>query len=416
MTGTASRLAHLSRRTLSRRRALAGGLAVASLPLASVRARAAAPIRIGFPVPLSSPYADEAIEMVRGARTAIAMFNDTGGLAGRPADLVVRDFRMDPKVAVPGMLELIRSGVDFLSGGLSPGVQLAINAAARKHDILYNALSQSDQIVALPAWGPTTFHEGPTPHMSSHVLGDYAFPQFGQRVAFLAVNYSVGKELVAGLKSAGKPHGITPVAEVYHPVGTTDFTPYLQRIIAAKPSIVFFCNYGPDQQYSVQQAAWAGLKNGAKLAVPVISMTARLAAGSEAYEGVIGCASYYWRLEDSIPSANTFNRRYRELNEGRVPTGYAALGFAGPMTLLTAAKQAGGTATAQVRAAMLAMKYDLYKGPEYYRACDHQAVQTMLVLESRFTADAADRDVFSIVKSYPASEAYLATCAAEGHK
>ncbi len=166
----------------------------------------------------------------------------------------------------------------------------------------------------------------------------------------------------------------------------------------------------------MQQATWAGLKNSAKLAVPVISMTARLAAGSEAYEGVIGCASYYWRLEDSVASANAFNRRYRELNEGRVPTDYAALGFAGPMAMLTAAKQAGGTATAQVRAAMLAMKYDLYKGPEYYRACDHQAVQAMLVLESRFTADAADRDVFSIVKSYPASEAYLATCTAEGHK
>ncbi|MBW4091469.1 MAG: ABC transporter substrate-binding protein [Proteobacteria bacterium] len=415
MTGTASRLAPIPVRSVSRRRALAGGLAVASLPF--VRARAAgAPIRIGFPVPLSSPYANEAIEMVRGARTAIAMFNDAGGLAGRQADLVVRDFRMDPRIAIADMPELLKSGVDFLSGGLSPAVQLAINAAAHKHDILYNALSQSDQIVAMPAWAPTTFHEGPTPHMSSHALGSYAFPQFGDRVAFLAVNYSVGKELVAGLKSVGKAHGITPVAEVYHPVGTTDFTPYLKRIAAAKPSIVFFCNYGPDQQYAIQQATWAGLKSSAKLAVPVISMTARLAAGSEAYEGVIGCASYYWRLEDTIASANRFNRRFRELNEGRVPTDYAALGFAGPMTLLTAAKQAGGTSTAQVRAAMLAMKYDLYKGPEYYRACDHQAVQAMLVLESRFTVDAADRDVFNIVKSYPGSEAMLAACATEGHK
>ena len=51
------------------------------------------------------------------------------------------------------------------------------------------------------------------------------------------------------------------------------------------------------------------------------------------------------------------------------------------------------------------MKYDLYKGAEYYRACDHQAVQALYIVESRFTVDAADRDVFSIVKTYPADEA-----------
>ncbi len=411
MTGTASRFPRLSRR-----QALAGGLAVASLPLPFMRARAAAPIRIGFPVPLSSPYANEAIEMVRGARTAVAMFNDQGGLDGRPAELMVRDFRMEPHGAPAGALELIKSGADFITGALSPGVQLGINEVTKKHDILFNAISQSDAIVATPAWGPTTFHEGPTPHMSSHVLGDYAYPQYGNRVAFLAVDYSVGKNLVRGLKSVGERFGIKPVAEVYHPIGTTDFTPYLAKIAAAKPTLVFFCNYGPDQQYSVQQADWAGFKHTMKIAVPVISMTARLEAGAEAYEGVIGCAAYYWRLEDHIASANSFNRRFRELNEGRVPTDYGALGFAGPMAVLTAAKAARSVATAKLTEAMLAMKYDIYKGQQYYRHCDHQAVQAMLILESRFTVDASDRDVFTILKSYPADEAYLASCAAEGHK
>lgn len=411
MTGTAHRLARLSRR-----QALAGGLAVASLPLPFVRARAASPIRVGFPVPLSSPYADEAVEMVRGARTAIAMFNDQGGVDGRQAELVVRDFRMEPHVATAGTLSLIKDGIDFISGGLSPGVQSAINDVAKKHGVIFNAISQSDEIVAHPALGATTFHEGPTSHMSSHALGEYAFPQYGDRVAYLAVNYSVGRDLVAGLKHVGQKSGVKTVAEVYHPLGTSDFTPFLQKIAASKPTLVFFCNYGPDQQYAIQQAAWAGLKKTAKLAVPVISMTARLAAGSEAYEGVIGCASYYWRLEDTVPSANVFNRRFREVNEGRVPTAYGALGFAGPMAMLTAAKKAGSVETGKVAAEMLAMKYDIYKGEQYYRKCDHQSVQPMVILDSRYTVAASDRDVFTIVKTYPADEAFLATCAAEGDK
>lgn len=401
---------------LSRRQALTGGLALASLPLPFVRAQAATPIRIGFAAPISSPYAEEALEMVRGANVAVSMFNDAGGLAGRPAELLVRDFRLNPKVAAAGTLDLIKSRIDFMTGGLSPGVMLAINNVTKQHNILFNGISQSNQIISRPAWAPTTFHEGPTPHMSSQAIGDFAYPEFGDKVAFLAVDYATGHELVAGLKLAAKAHGVTPVAEVYHPLGTTDFTPFLEKIAAAKPTLLFLCNYGPDQQFSVQQAAWMGFKKNMKLAVPVISMTARLAAGSEAYEDVIGAVGYYWRLEDEIASANTFNRRFREMHDGRVPTDYAALGFAAPMAVLTAAKAAGSVATPKLIKAMEALKYDLYKGPEYYRACDHQAAQALYIVESRFTVDVADRDVFSIVKSYPTSESYMESCAAEGHK
>ncbi|MDE2007875.1 MAG: ABC transporter substrate-binding protein [Rhodospirillales bacterium] len=410
MTGSAPRL-------LRRRQALAGGLAALSLPLPFVSARAAAvPIRIGFGVPLSSPYAEEALEMVRGATAAVAMFNDAGGLNGRRADLLVRDFRLNAKVATAGTEELIKTGIDLMSGGLSPGVMLAINAVTRKHKIPFNAISQSDTIVAAPVFAPTTFHEGPTPHMSSQALGEYAFPQFGGRVAFLAVDYAVGKELVSGFKLSAAKHGVTSVAEIYHPLGTTDFTPYLQKIAAAKPTIVVFCNYGPDQQFAIQQATWMGLKKSAKLAAAVISMTARLAAGPEAYQDVIGSTSYYWKLEDTIPSANRFNRLFRGQNGGSVPTGYAALGFAAPLALLTAARKAGSVAAAKLVPAMERLHDDLYKGPEYYRACDHQAVQPLYIVESRYTVDVADRDVFSIVKTVPASESLLKTCAAEGHK
>lgn len=412
MPGTAPRPLRLTRR-----RALAAGLGAAALPLPFIRARAATPtpIRIGYGVPLSSPYAQEALEMARGAQIAVSMFNDAGGLHGQKAELLVRDFRLNARVAAAGTAELLKDGVGFMSGGLSPGVMLAINRVARAHDVIFNGISQSDLLTAVPAFAPTTFHEGPTPHMSSRVLGDYTYPQYGHRVAFLAVNYSVGQELVRGLKDAGAQYGIKPVAEEYHPIGTSDFTPYLKRIAAAKPTLVFFCNYGPDQQFSVQQATWAGFKKTAKLAVPVISMTARLAAGSDAYEGVIGATGYYWRLEDHIASANRFNHRFREMNEGRVPTDYAALGFAGPMAILQGITHAGSTETKKVIAAMEAMTYDIYKGPEHYRSCDHQAVQAMYVVESRFTVDASDRDVFRIVKSYPATPSILPTCASEGH-
>ena len=69
--------------------------------------------------------------------------------------------------------------------------------------------------------------------------------------------------------------------------------------------------------------------------------------------------------------------------DGKVPTDYGALGYGGVRTVLTAVKNAGSVDTDKVIAAMEALKYDFYKGPQYYRKCDHQSVQSVLVIQSK---------------------------------
>ncbi len=65
---------------------------------------------------------------------------------------------------------------------------------------------------------------------------------------------------------------------------------------------------------------------------------------------------------------------------------------------------AGGTDTDKVIAALEGLKYDVAKGPQHYRKCDHQSVQSVLVLESKKKADMkGDSDLFSIVANEPAS-------------
>jgi hypothetical protein len=50
-------------------------------------------------------------------------------------------------------------------------------------------------------------------------------------------------------------------------------------------------------------------------------------------------------------------------------------------------EKAGGTDTDKVIAALEALKYDIAKGPQHYRKCDHQSVQSVLVLESKKKAE-----------------------------
>lgn len=397
------------------RRATLAGAAVLAAPMLSVRAQTT-PIRIGFPTPLTGAFGAEAQDQVRAAELAIAQFNEAGGLAGRTAELLVRDDRLNPGEAATRTTELIeKDRVDFVVGGLSAAVQLAINNVTKQRKILFNSISQSDAINEVADWSRWTFHEALNPHMTAGAVGRYVFPKFGKRVAFLTADYAYGHEMVRGFQTAGKSLGIEVVADIRHPIGTSDFSTFLPRIQALKPDVLCLCNFGRDQQISIKQATDFGLKRTTQLVAPVLLYTARVGGGAEAFAGVIGGTSYYYKLEDTVPSARAFNDAFRKLHGGRVPTDYGALGYAGVTTVLTAAKMAKTTETEAVVDAMSALKYNAYKGPQYYRGCDHQSVQSVLIIQSKDKPGAGDTDLFDILAQEGPDEQFLRACSELGH-
>ncbi len=400
--------------SVTRRLVLGGAAGLLAAP-AIVRAQGAETIKVGFPVPLTGPYGTEAQDQVRCAQLAVAEFNDGGGLNGQKAELLVRDDKLDPGEAATRTLELIeRDHVNFVVGSLSASVQLAVNNVTKQRKVLYNSISQSDQIAAMPDWSRYTFHEGMTPHMTAGAVGRHVFKK-GQKVAFLLADYAYGNEMLAGFKAVGDKVGIEVVAEVRHPLGTTDFSTLLPRIQSLKPDVLCVINFGRDQQICVRQATDFGLKRSTQIVIPVLLYTARLAAGPQAYEGVIGGTSYYWGIEDRVPSAKAFNERYRKAYDGKVPSDYGALGYAGVRAVLEGAKKAGTTDTEKVVDTLSGMQYDFYKGPEHYRPCDHQAVQSVFIIESKSRDMANANDVFRVVATEEANEDALLSCAQEGH-
>jgi branched-chain amino acid transport system substrate-binding protein len=85
--------------------------------------------------------------------------------------------------------------------------------------------------------------------------------------------------------------------------------------------------------------------------------------------------------------------------------------------LLEGVKKAGSSDTDAVIAAMEQLKYDAYKGEQYFRKCDHQAVQSVLVLESKPESKMKSKfDIFDVVHTEAADEKVLRTCEELGHK
>ena len=178
------------------------------------------PIKIGFLVPLSGPYAPEAQDQVRSAELAIKEFNDAGGFNGRKAELLVRDDKLNAGEAATRTLELIeKDKADFIAGSLSAATQLSMNAVTRERKVIFVSISQSDAINEIKDYSPFTFHEALNPHLTAGAVARYAFPKYGKRIAYLTADYAYGHEMVASSARA------TPSAPPRWPTSATRWGP-----------------------------------------------------------------------------------------------------------------------------------------------------------------------------------------------
>lgn len=397
----------------------AAGAAVAGAPLALKLAQAQGntPIKIGFPVPLTGAFSAEAQDQVRAAEIAIKDFNDAGGFKGRKAELLVRDDKLNPGEAATRTLELIeKDKVDFIVGSLSAATQLSINAVCRDRKVLFNSISQSDAINEAKDWSLYTFHEALNPHLTAGAVARYAFPKFGKKVVYLTADYAYGHEMVRGFQRAGQALGVQTLADIRHPIGAADYSAFLPRIQALKPDILVLCNFGRDLVNSAKQATDFGIKANTKIIAPVLLYTARQAGGPDAFEGVLGGTSYYWGMEDKIPAAKAFNDKFRKAHGGAVPSDYGALGYAGVRSVLQAVLNAQSTESMKVSIALRQLRYNWYKGEQFYRKCDHQSVQSVVIVESKSKNMKDKYDVFNVLSIENADEKNLRTCDELGHK
>jgi branched-chain amino acid transport system substrate-binding protein len=401
-----------------RRQVIGAGIAAATSPLWFNIARAQnTPVKIGFPTPLTGAFSAEAQDQVRAAELAVKEFNGAGGFNGRMVELLVRDDKLNPGEAATRTLELIeKDKVDFVVGSLSAATQLSINAVCRERKVLFNSISQSDAINEAKDWSMYTFHEALNPHITAGAVARYAFPKFGKNIVYLTADYAYGHEMVRGFQRAGAALGAKTLADIRHPIGASDYSAFLPRIQSLKPDVLVLCNFGRDLVNSAKQATDFGLKSSTKIITPVLLYTSRLAGGADAFEGILGGTSYYWGMEDSIPAAKAFNDKFRKAYGGAVPSDYGALGYAGVRSVLQAVLNAKSTDSTKVSIALRQLRYNWYKGEQFYRKCDHQSVQSVIIVESKPKGMKDKYDVFKTLHIEQPDEKLLRSCDELGHK
>ena len=372
---------------------------------------ASGPFKVGFPIPLTGPYGTEALDQQAGAELAIAEINADGGVMGRKVELIVRDTKLKAAEAARRAKELLEAEkVELISGCLSASNQLAVNQLAKEHGVPYVSVSQANEITQRQDNSVYTYHEAMNPHMTTQAVGEWVGKNFGKRWYYLTSDYAYGWQMTDGFKRKGKEFGAVDVGETKHPLGTSDYSSYMPRILAAKPDVLLLNNFGKDQLNSIKQATAFGLKKKMQLICPIILMSARIGAGWEAYDGVAGGTSFDWGLD--IPTSKKFVSSFQKMH-GRPPIDYAGYAYGGIKEMLMAIIRAKSQDPVAIAEAIEGRNYDNYKGNQWWRPCDHQSQQDVFIVRSK--KDTAKYDVFEHVATVSGeNERLLRTCVEVG--
>ena len=392
------------------------GAATLAFP-AVLRAQSKDPVRIGFPLPLTGPFAAIAGDMKQGAELAMDELNGKGGILGRKVELLVRDDQLKPQVGAQRTQELIeKENCQFIVGGLAAHVQMAINEQTKKAKVLFISTSQSDEISAKPDTSPITFHEALNPTITSRVVGSWVMKNLGKKWWIVYADYAWGKQNNMVLTDTNKKLGGTILGSTPYPLGSAEFSAHLPKIQAAKPEVLVAVTPGADDIAFLKQVKSFGMHNQMKIAKPLHWISVAKQGGPELYQDVYGGINFYWELQDSIPEAKRYVEAFQK-KFGIPPGDYGVYAYSAVLEVARGSELAKTTDGEKVADALRKNPtYNHVKGKQWWRACDNKSFQDMWILKGREPGKTrGEWGLLEVVARVPASDDMDRTCAEKGH-
>ncbi len=357
-------------------------------------------IKYGTMHPLTGAYAVLGRDQMRATELAVEEWNAKGGVLGHKIEWVHRDDQLNGAVALRRAKELVEEEkCDFIGGTLSGAISLAINEFACKNKIPYFAYCMSDMVLGSDQckYGMSAMI---LPYSASLAVSKYAFENIGKKWYALTADYRWGQSLLEGWMWQSDQMGGKFLGNVYAPLGTTDFSTYFAKIMAANPDFLVMNNLGADQTAAIKQAAELGLTKKMKIICTKTAMSTIKEVGPAYTENVLGGMTFFWKLKDKYATSKRFVDAYVK-KYGGPPEQDGESGYVATNLLFKSIEKAGTVSDKEkIMNALEGMKYELTKGPEYVRACDHQRVQSYLILQGKGDK-AKDWDLADIVAEVP---------------
>jgi ABC-type branched-subunit amino acid transport system substrate-binding protein len=183
-----------------------------------------------------------------------------------------------------------------------------------------------------------------------------------------------------------EPKGAKTINNVLLPLGTTDFSSALSQAQAAKPDVLVITEFGKDMVNALNQAAQFGLTKSTKILVPLADEYMAKGTGDN-FENVVTTAPFYWAYHAAkYPEAKIFVDNFMK-KYGTPPSNGAECAYVDMYQWKDGIERAGSLDPKKFIEKMEGYHFSATKGPEYWRASDHQGINTVLVLEGVPTAN-----------------------------
>lgn len=220
-----------------------------------------APLEIGYLASLTGFCSTFSQEYVKGAELAVRRTNERGGVLGHRLALIVRDDKATPTVGVAQARDLVLSGhVKFLAGTCSSAVGKSVEQLVANPSHVIYALGVSDPTVFSAGPEIYAFNTIPTAQIEGRNAAAYirAHPQW-KRIAVMSEDYSYGYQVTAAFRQAMRGSGQTIISQDYLPSGGSDYTPYIEKVLAERPDAVYSTVITEDTVTLVKQSLPLGL-------------------------------------------------------------------------------------------------------------------------------------------------------------
>lgn len=195
--------------------------------------------------------------MSQGFLTAMEEINAQGGIGGIKFKAVIEDHQSGSgAAAISGFNKLVNvDKVPFCFTSYTAPTLSIIPVANEKHVLLLNGGAVGPKLVKA---SPYLFNNRMLAVMHGLGLAQRAKERGFTKMAALFWNDDAGIGTHKFVEPRWKAMGGTIVAAEAHPIGTTDYKPYLSKIMAANPDFLALWQWGKDWGIAVKQAREMG--------------------------------------------------------------------------------------------------------------------------------------------------------------
>lgn len=296
-------------------------------------------VKLGFISPVTGFVAALGTDMRRGWEM---YWEQNGGKAGQATvQTVFEDDTGDPEVALTKARRLVeQEQVQLVAGPILANTAYAVAGYVAGRKLPAVQMTGADDLTQRK-FDPHVLRVGYTSSQSNFPAGQAAYDEGHRTAVTICPDYAFGWESCGGFVSAFTRAGGKIVKQIWHPLGTQDFSTYVAQASQANPDVAFIGSAGgPDAILFYK--AWTGFKLKDKIPLIGNCCFADQVFLRETGDEALGLQSFsYWAEGRDSDVVRKFVQDY-EAKHKEIPSLYAAGAYTMAQVVAEGLKKTGG--------------------------------------------------------------------------